>query len=449
MNAEQYSMTRPGITLCRAVVVLTLLGSMLAGCSGCDNGGSDACDPACTSGEVCDSSTGECVPVRLNRFEGDVPGRGLSMTELDNRVFLATIDPRNGYLLVGDLTESGPRMYILRQFQRVADKSVAMAANSELVLVGWLADDGRYRLATHRRDGEADRWRTVSGQGAFDLAYDATDDFDVAADNVGALHLIFRDGEDARAKHLSVDPDGNWTLQTVDPTPTEDMPDEEASARERTCPDGTEITPGEGLGFDPALLVRGSDLLAAYHDRDCGDLRLARLLEDGWAASTVDRGGLGVTPGASGGVTGRYPSLAADNSGRIALAYHDVSRSRLVFAFQRNGEFLFEVADGGFEVDEFSQRRKHLVGPFASLVFDDENRPWIAYMDSTETTLKLAQRTATLSEQGQWVLRTVDVSAPTGFSSQLAGGVVGAESLTPSESGFASQLDLVEIDELQ
>ncbi len=444
MDVPTPSIQRPGITLCRAAVVLMMLGGLFAGC---DPSGDGECDPACNSGEVCNRVSGECVPVRLTRFEGDVPGRNLSMASNGDRIYLGTLDPQNGYLLVGTLADATPRMYILRQFQTVRDKSLAMATNGEMVVVAWLDDDDRYRFATHRHDGEADRWRSIPLEGATGLDYSGTSDFDVAIDGSNTLHLVFRDAQRLLPRQIWVDERDRWSIHTID-NRTESTAAGDDSALHQSCPDGADAQTNAGLGYDPDVLVRGSDVLAAYHDRDCGDLRLARRVEDGWAAVAIDQGKLTASSTAETGITGRYPSIAFDADGRLALAYHDVTRSRLVFAFQRNGEFQIEEVDEGAVVEAFS-RRKHLVGPFASLTFDSEERPWIAYMDATTTSIKLAHRDAPLDDAGSWeVISVTELEAPTGFFIDLEDGVIGAESLRPTENGFDSRLDIHDVEEL-
>ncbi|MGM0554908.1 MAG: hypothetical protein ACQEVA_00830 [Myxococcota bacterium] len=430
---------RPGSALCRAVVVLVLLGGVLAGC---DPSGDGRCEPACNSGEVCNRVTGECVPVRLKRYEGKAPGRGLAMTATGGRIFLGAIEPRNGYLLVGSLSDGQPRMYILRQFQQVGDRSLAMDSTDDRVVVGWLAEDGRYRLATHRLDGEPDRWSTVQIQGASNLDYVGTHDFDVTLDNSGVIHLAFRDERTDTLRHISIDTEAQWSLQDIDTRADEG--DEQAS-----CPDGTALDAREGLGVDPDLVVRGSDLLVGYHDRACGDLRLARRLEDDWAVSTVDQGTAGDPMGSTANITGRHPSLAVDSSGRLAMVYRDVSGSRLIFAFQRNGEFEFQIADRGSELGDFSQRRKHLVGQFATLTFDERDRPRAAYLDATDATLKVAHRSESLDEDASFGQQTIDADSPNGFSSRIVfdpsvGLVAGSETLSPTPDGLASGLQIIE-----
>jgi hypothetical protein len=390
--------------------------------------------------------TGECVPVRLQAFEGDIPGRGLQMTATEGRIFVGAIEPRNGYLLVGELSDDPPGMYILRQFGRVGDKSLALDSSDERVVIGWLADDGRYRLATHRADGDPDRWSTISGQSASNLDYVGTRDFDVTLDNAGVIHLAFRDGARDVLRHISVDADERWSIRDIDTRSDE-------GAEQAICPDGTVIESHEGLGFDPDLVVRGTDLLVGYHDRDCGDLRLARRLEDQWAVFTVDQGTAGDPMGSTSGVTGRSPSLAIDSAGRLAMVYRDVSGSRLIFAFQRDGEFEFQVADSGSELGDFSQRRKHVVGQFATLTFNDQDRPRVAYLDATDAKMKVAHRAESLDEDASFGQQTFDADVPNGFSSQIVfdpilGLVAGSETLRPTAEGLQSGLQIVRDGEL-
>src|SRR5690606_21072096 len=127
---------------------------------------------------------------------------------------------------------------------------------------------------------------------------------------------------------------------------------------------------------------RGELVVAAYYDADCGDLRLARRSAQGWAVTLVD-GGDDTAPNMRHGMVGRWPSVAFDAAGVVSIAYHDVSRGRLMFAHERSGRFESTVVDAGFELDAFARQRKNIVGAFAALRVEDSGAASIAYLDGT------------------------------------------------------------------
>lgn len=434
MHTDPASRGRPGRWLGprRRALVPLLVTLHLAACAPT---AADDCSRDCAPGQPCPAAEA-CEADDLPTFDGDPPGFAAALAAGEDALYLASIDPVTRSLLVGAVAEDGPRLHVVHEFQRLVDPHIALAANAGEVALAWLHDDGHYRLAQRPQDGPAARWTIRRFAGSSERAYAGSRDFDLAIDNAGATHLAFRDARAGDLTHLLVDPSGAWSLSTIDASPTLD---------DESCPDGALRSRATGVGHDPALLSRGSDLLVAYQDRSCGDLKLARRLENTWAASTTARG----AP-----TTGGHPDIAVDSAGNIGLAFRDVSRARLVFAFQDDGEFRFEIVDDGVVVDEFSQRRKHLVGHFASLVFDDDDIPWIAYMNSTTSTLMIAERSSIANRDGDWSRRPLDAAAPVGFSATLVESPearlsLSAEAVRPSDQGVSSRWRIFRDQELR
>lgn len=418
----------------------------LAFLASCDRTGATECDPACDSGLVCDTDNGECVSPRLQRVDDTLPGRSVRLETVEERTFITSIDPSQRHVLVGTADDDQVTMYALAEITRPLVRKLALATSPTTVAVAWLEQDRKYRVATHRIGDDADRWRLLPPIEPRD-EYRGSEHFNIAIDASGRLHLAFHDAQAGSLSMITGPNDGSeWTLTVVDD------PDDQADIA--ACSEQRRRLSGQGIGYYPDLVTSAGATFIAYHDKDCGDLRLASRIDDGWTISVVDTGDfereddLSLTRG----VTGKFPSVALDGTGNLAIAYQDETRGQLLLAYERDGQFSIEVADSGFEVDPFSRKRKHLVGGFASLIFDDRDIPWIAYIDATTARLRLAHRRLALQHDATWAQQTVDGRPPTGFSTSLGfspyrGKIIATEQLRPSPAGLDSRLDLLREEE--
>ena len=89
-----------------------------------------------------------------------------------------------------------------------------------------------------------------------------------------------------------------------------------------------------------------------------------------------------------------YTSAALDVMGRTHVAYFDISRDALVYAFQTQSGWRTELVDN-----------EGMVGWYASLVLDARGDAHVAYYDATKGVLKYARRTG-----GAWATQVVDGS---------------------------------------
>jgi len=116
----------------------------------------------------------------------------------------------------------------------------------------------------------------------------------------------------------------------------------------------------------------------------------------------------------------------------------------LMFARETSSGFDVQLVDPGLHNDLASRKRKQLVGAFADLAFqriDNTDVPYIAYMNGSETRIRLAYR----GNSGQWLHRRLEPDPPTGFHTALeaptrSGIVVFAERLAPTDEGVTSHL---------
>jgi len=438
-----------------------LLGAVFG--AGCPSPEEDACAPACESGSTCEPLTKTCIAPRLERFEGALPGRAVRLEMRGARAYLAMIHPTENRLLVGEARATeAPTFYTLREFSRRMPQKIALATSETTVAVAWLDADLLYRVALRRLDAPADHWQIVTtatgelgaenyrGSQYFDLSI-STQGLDQGATTEGSqrVRLVFHDARTRALRVISAafDPPPNassplWSIQNIDdPGAQDDILSCSAAQRERV---------GRGIGIDPDILQRGTLTYVAYQDADCGDLRLARRLDGKWQVSVVDTGDSerANEHAMARGDTGRFASLALDGRGKLAIAYQDITRGQLRLALERAGSFDIQVVDPGLELDASSRLRKHQVGGFASLVFDADDIPRIAYLDATTARLRLSYRSRRFGATGQWIQRNLAADAPTGFSASLAysaefGMALAAERLEPGADGVLSGLEFL------
>ncbi|MFP4599394.1 MAG: hypothetical protein ACLFVJ_14140 [Persicimonas sp.] len=425
------------------VIVFTALAACLAGC---DPSGQTPCEPACEQGLSCDTDSGECRAPRLSLYEHTLPGRSMRLAAVGERVIAAAIDPDSDELLVGefDTTEAGvgeSRFFVLAQLGRSQHKKIAMAASESTVATAWLADDDSYRIGLYRADDPAERWRVLPPITAERADYRGSEHFDVSINDSGRIQLVFHDRRRRILRRLSGRAeDDTWQADTIDDPSEEDDASVCSSQQRRLA--------SRGVGYFPDVAIDSGATFVAYQDGDCADLRLARRIDGEWVASVIDTGDFdkktsddALTPGQ----TGQFASVGFDSRGNLAIAYQDAGRGRLMVAFEHEGQFSIEEADAGYALDTASRNRKHLVGGFASLIFDDDDIAWVAYLDQTTSRLRLAKRTRELDLGGDWVRQTVDAPGPTGYSASLVntgerGLFVGTEHLQPQAGGLASSL---------
>lgn len=409
--------------------------------------------PVCPAGTVCIVEQGECEERPLASFESDsLPGRAVRLAMDGERVVIASIEPQSNDLLVGTVTPLTREFHVLQRLGRTSGKRLALASSQNQIILAWLDDTGVYQVATRQAGAPNERWQATLVQNENETpqtrTYNGSEEFDLAIDERGGIHLVFQDSRLRTLRYLSrTDERSEWKLETIDDGFSQIGPN--VCSRERRQ------TVRLGVGIEPNLQSYGNELYVAYHDADCGDLRLGRRVDQQWIVSVVDTGDMDVETMRlhERGVVGRFPSIAFDSLGRIALAYQDVSRGRVLFATAHDGIFTMEVVDPGIERDESSQLKKQLVGAFTRLLFDDRDTPRVVYMNATNTHLRSAHRLQDTDGQGRWLLRTLDARGPVGFFADqlydpVLGHVVAAERLIPTSGtqtagGLSSELVLL------
>ena len=427
-------------------LILAIASLFAVSCERCQTEPSPVCQPECSRGFVCDEDRNICLAANLTTYEGEPGGRAARVTLVERRPFVALIQPTESLVLIGYADEREPSFEILSQNVRPGTSRVAVAVGGGKLSVAWIGDRGFYRIATRELTGEdAGAWsielvRAVEGDEMVPT-YQSTDDFDLEIDADGRRAIVFRDRSTRALQWLRERADvTNWTLGVID---------DGLTAGVDACPESTRQEQRRGLGIEPDLVFAQDTFYVAYHDADCGDLRLARLGPSGrWLISVLDRGSEDATP--TTWTTGRFPSLAIDALGRPAVSYQDLSRGRLLFGVLDGEDFASEVVDPGWGVARTTQRPKKIVGAFSTLGYDNDEQPFITYFDAGEANLMRARALVVDGEGDQrvWAREVLESRGLVGFfshhvfSSTLGLTVVG-ERLLPGQNGMRSELVIV------
>ncbi len=394
------------------------------------------CTPACEEDLVCDAATLTCIPPELPRRVGPIPGRAARIASSRGLVWTASIDPESGELVVAEFSEGvEPDVRTITTFSIPDERRVSIAALGNLLAVAWVGPQGRYDLAYRRLPSDHARWRYATALPSAGVSYQGTESFDLELTPEGGAAIAFRDRDGTLGVLRATSPEDEFTLESVDAGGP--------AADGTSCPDAIRNADGgRGVGIDPDLVVQDGVLAVAYQDADCGDLRFARKSSQRWIVDVVDTGVVTVQTETTRGIVGRWPSLAFGPDGAARIAYHDVSRGRLMYAREDNGSFDLEVADDGVELDAFSRERKGVVGAFAKLTRAADGTSTVTYFDGASMDLKIARRT---SGSGEWRTSTLISEGAVGFFADHvvelgAGRFVVAERLARGEGGLRSEL---------
>ncbi len=424
---------------------------LVSSCQGRCEPEADACQPSCPDGFLCEASSSRCIAASLPLFASpEVPGRAARLSGAQGGYLAAVIDPVERSVLTSFRTTSG-REWIWRVLStsvRAGSSHLALASSSQQNVVVWIDQEGFFQLATRQASLGEDAWSTETvrlpaNDGSMGPTYSATDDFDVSLDERGEPYLVFRDRSTNALSLFERGAQATWQLSEIDDgTRSETLED---------CPLEVQESRRRGMGYEPDILSRTQNLAVAYHDANCGDLRLARRVAGGaWRVEVLDRGERAPLEDH---ITGRYPSLALDERGALAVAYMDQSFGRLMYGTFRSDGFTRQVVDEGLGLAASSQRPKKVVGAFARLSFDASGRPQVTYLDGSSLDAVVATTTGApdaSSGRYDWQQRVVASQGATGFFLDHVR-VVNEdallcimESLSPGESGMRSEVQIVE-----
>lgn len=405
-----------------SIAIGLCLTTLLLGCP--DNTTQTTCVPACALGDICDQETRVCVPARIERFEGELPGRYAQVIAVQNTVFYAGIEEQTNRIVAGTLTETDHNAVILATIPR--PRQLRMATEGSRVVIAWFGADGRIATATRTLDSE--RW-------AFEVADSAVPpssfaQFDIALfqnELLIAFQATDRTLRLLRKSSFASPGDATWRLEDVD--------DGRDADNGFSCPETLRRTrtPG-GVGVSPRLLPGAPNMLIAYLDDDCGDLRLAQRFDDGWTIDVVDPGAAESTD--SRGRIGPHIDIARAPNNQVGIAYHDEGMSALKYATLVERGYAIGIPDAGYTLDQLARETKIVVGLFPSLHFTNRNEPMIAYTDGSQGRVRITEKPEGATE---WTSRTVFSTPPVGWWTRIAetssGRVISSARFVPSASG--------------
>lgn len=411
--------------------------------TGCPQSPEDACDPSCSQGFVCDAKTQTCVSNSLERFEGAIiPGRAVRAASFNGQLLTASLLSQANAIILR-FGQTPPRQ--LTRDVRAGSTRLGLDARADRAIVAWVGRSGAYQVAQSVGEELDSPWRVstlLTGGANGEADYSASQDFDIALGEDGSKHLVFRDGQTRALMHL-------WQAPTAESWQKEVIDDGRSSLGVEVCTTTTRQRVGRGVGIEPDLLSSPRGLIVAYHDGDCGDLRIARRLGSSarWLISLVDQGaGLAQAPGQR-SITGRWPSIAVTGQGAVGISYHDSTLGQLMYAYAPGETFTREVVDEGLGFDLFGKSPKKVVGAFSALSFDAQGGPLITYFDATQTAMMSAQR---LRNTQQWSISSrLDEGLVGLWGTHMRGGDgslwLVAERLRPSEGKMVSELVVEEV----
>jgi hypothetical protein len=147
------------------------------------------------------------------------------------------------------------------------------------------------------------------------------------------------------------------------------------------------------VGSESDLAIVGGEPAIAYHDETNGELRFATSVGGVWSDVLIDADGAGASTD-----VGEAPSLAVLANGQPVVAYYDVTNQELRFAERSAGGAWSDVL-----IDADGDGTSTNVGFYSSLIVRANGNPVVAYYDSTNQELRLAERSS-----GTWSDTLID-----------------------------------------
>jgi hypothetical protein len=186
-----------------------------------------------------------------------------------------------------------------------------------------------------------------------------------------------------------------------------------------------DLIEGTGLFTSLAFTSDGRAMIA-YYDRVDGDLRLAQSDAAGtFTLSTVDGNDM-MAPAD----VGQHASLAIGPGDIAGVAYVDATNDDLVYR-ELSMTGVREVVDNGVTPPNL-----RLVGPDASLIYDINGQPAIAYQDPTNLDLLYARK-----DMGGWSTEVLKGAPPPGQDKGTASGFYASQKREDTKA-FISNVDV-------
>ncbi len=386
------------------------------GCvAGCDLGSGEGGCGECALLTVCNENTGDCIApddysgLQVNR----VPSLAL---DAGGRLLVAAQAAREADVVLGVWDESEARF----RYQLVdsrgevgSELALAIGPDGHPGILYYDANQLLLRYAFYSADTQ--RWLTEEVDSS---SANLGTSPDLVIDADGVAHAVYRD-EHNRALRYAVRTKGIWRVEYVD------TGKDSALDPSDICPPEQRAAVRLGVGFGAHLTLQGTTPVVAYHDADCGTLRLARRASPGvWTREVFVGRAAGLalpTPGGLQEGVGRFNALALDPLGSVAVAFFDADQGELKVALTRNspsGEPIIEIVDNGLrDSGPDSPPQKHIVGQHLSLGFRPDGAMVVAHMNATTRQVLLSTRVSA----GVWqTVALPSATAGEGFWTQLA-----------------------------
>ncbi len=402
-------------------IAIGLCLTLLLGCP--DNTTQTTCVPACALGDICDQETRVCVPARIERFEGELPGRYAQVIAVQNTVFYAGIEEQTNRIVAGTLTETDHNAVILATIPR--PRQLRMATEGSRVVIAWFGADGRIATATRTLDSE--RW-------AFEVADSAVPpssfaQFDIALfqnELLIAFQATDRTLKLLRKSSFASPGDATWRLEDVD--------DGRDTDNGYSCPETLRRTrtPG-GVGVSPACSPAPRTCSSHIWTTTAAICGSPRDSMTGGRSTSSTR----APPKALMRVVALdHIDIARAPNNQVGIAYHDEGLSALKYATLVERGYAIGIPDAGYTLDQLARETKIVVGLFPSLHFTNRNEPMIAYTDGSQGRVRITEKSEGATE---WTSRTVFSTPPVGWWTRIAkttsGRVISSARFVPSSRG--------------
>lgn len=397
---------------------------------GCPNNPSlSPCNSECKRGFICDLGQGICLPQEHRKFDGEIIGRAFDLTIGLNEIYISGQNDA-GEIIVSKYTNKAfSDTRVLFSAKLPLGKRTQIDATEKSIAVVWR--EGQSYIFAHREfKAPPSNWSYTKVKA--NAPYLATEDFSLTHQQ-DSFVLVFRDGKNILKslrihEEKRVREEKNAEVEVVDI----------GNARKDVgCKESV-----PSLGFDITTTRYNDEIIAAYFDERCANLRIARRKNSAWKSSVVDDGN---RAGAFFRVGG-HPALVVNNEGTVFVSYQNLDEKSLSLAFEEKGRFVKEIIDNGATLDVFARRVFHRVGEHSDLLVLP-NKKYVVYYDATHQSLRFSSYI-----NAEWKTRTIN-EGPfiVGMNSKLIylkdQIYIFAEKITSSETGLKSSLFVTEFEE--
>ena len=378
-----------------SILLLSLLVFAVASCD--DKAEERGCAEDCPLLTHCDAAQRRCVAP--DTFDANAVDSAPSLAVTDTgQIMVVAVASESGDLVFG-LWDEGEDRFRYQSVGANASPDLSLALSAEGVPGILWRNDAHNQLEYTYWNTEHSAWSNETVESTSDVGREPH----LYIDATGHAHASYYDSSD-RALRYAERRDGFWFPDYVD-IGRDEFNDQ--LLPEEVCPTGLRVF---GVGLSSRVIIQGTTPIIAYHDSDCGQLRLARRIERGkWTLRVVD----GVE---SNSAVGRFIDLALDPLDNIVLAYFDNTQGELKMTILEGGSQTEATVDDGVRRGDLGPPQKYIVGQRPALAFTPEGEQAVIHMNAATQRLLLS----TSEDQAQlWHTSTLPESAGEGVWSDL------------------------------